>query len=59
MSKMEMKLTKIVVGEYVQDAQKIKHALLQVIVLAEYALETSVKVISLACEMKFNLRFLL
>jgi hypothetical protein len=59
MSKMEMKLTKIVVGEYVQDAQIIKHALQQGIVLAEYALETSVKVISLACEMKFNLRFLL
>ncbi len=54
MSKMEMKLTKIVVGEYVQDAQIIKHALLQGIVLAEYALETSVKVISLACEMQFN-----
>ncbi len=55
MSKMEMKLTKIVVEEYVQNAQIIKYAILQRIVLAEYALKTFVNVISLVCEMKFNL----
>jgi len=55
MSKMEMKLTKIVVGEYVQNAQIMDYALLQRIVLAEYALETFVNVIFLVCEMKFNL----
>jgi hypothetical protein len=54
-----MKLTKIVVVEHVQDVLIIKHVLLQGIVLAEYALKTSVKVISLACEIKLNLRFLL
>lgn len=54
MLKMEMKRTKIVVAVFVESVQMINYALLQQIVLAEYALETFVNVISLVCKMKFN-----